>query len=698
MDMSNNNAKNFSYLIGAVILIIIGLFLWNKDKDEDKDPDPQPIEEEIDQPTVVSNPPILRKNSAGEFDLIMAYKSAKIFNPKSQLWDPVELRGYLTKTSLFENKQNGDVVEDILNGPQIRAKQGETIKLNLVNQLPVEDKSTCPDEVENINIPHCFNTTNLHTHGLWVSPQGNSDNVFLKIKPKENFHYQFKIEDNHPAGTFWYHSHVHGSTALQVSSGMAGALIIEGSRKPEFNQGKITKTGDMDILWKDDKADLYSNDKILVFQQIQYDCNPQNDTNSSSAPQGQSNCKGNLENYTGLASPTSWGTSERYTSINGKVLGELKVEQNQFNRWRMIHGGIRDTVALTFKELPDSANFTAEQTIAACSAYQFRDKKGEFEQLNTLRVNTIAQDGLTMDHLQTRGISVFQPGYRHDAMIAFPSANKYCVFDRRLDVDDQINAPLVSRVVPHIAPSNPLNAQLIAWVNVKPSQIPEKTAMQYLESQAQKIGLSQDIIQQLSQGNLSAFVDHASLITPELDQTTAASPKQFTAFSIDLQRGPKFGVKHEQDGPLLSFGDEFAGTSSVANQYVRQLPLNQVQDWEITSDFVGHPFHVHVNPFQIVKILDRNGNDVSSLDNDIKDIETDGTVDIQYRGLKGTFKDTLFIKQGYRIFVRSHYKKFEGDFVMHCHILDHEDQGMMEINRICGDKFPCNSPLPSHHH
>src|SRR5690606_39745989 len=55
------------------------------------------------------------------------------------------------------------------------------------------------------------------THGFWVSPQGNSDNIFLKFKPQEKFDYQFKMEPNHPAGTYWYHAHLHGSTALQVS-------------------------------------------------------------------------------------------------------------------------------------------------------------------------------------------------------------------------------------------------------------------------------------------------------------------------------------------------------------------------------------------------------------------------------------------------------------------------------------------------
>ena len=48
------------------------------------------------------------------------------------------------------------------------------------------------------------------------------------IKPGETRQYEYRIRDDHPAGTYWYHPHLHGSTAMQVGSGMAGALIIEG--------------------------------------------------------------------------------------------------------------------------------------------------------------------------------------------------------------------------------------------------------------------------------------------------------------------------------------------------------------------------------------------------------------------------------------------------------------------------------------
>lgn len=649
--------------------------------------------------SLISNPPLLPKSAKGKYELIVAYKTSKLYNPRNGLWDQVLLRGYLTKPSLFDKKKTGEYVEDQLVGPQIRVKQGETMAVNLNNQLPPESEATCSTHVENVNEPHCFNTTNLHTHGFWVSPQGNSDNVFLKFKPQEKFDYQFKMEPNHPAGTYWYHAHLHGSTALQVSNGMAGPLIVEGSRTPKVKNGKVTSTGDMDILWKEKNS--YPNENILLFQQIQYRCSNPDPNITFAVP---NNCEGvgigMLENYNDLAAFASWGDNNYYTSINGKILGEIKAEQNQFNRWRMIHGGVRDTIGLIIKEIPDSSKFTAEQTIKACSAYQEADKKAEFDKLNSLNVHTIAQDGLTMNHVQTRTLSVFHPGYRHDAMVAFPTTNRYCIFDTKLNIDDEINAPLPN-VGPQIAPNHRFNAQLLGWINVKAAKTKAQTAAQFLKDRAQKIGLSKDIQTQLSQLNLSAFSDHPSLMTKEIDKVVAARPKQYSAFSLgpDPRTGVfKFGFRHKKDGDTLSFGDFFDGDGSVEGEYVRQLQVGQTDEWELTSaGFGGHPFHIHVNPFQIVKILNPQGKDVSEA------IAPEDPVnpvldDVQYRGMKGQFKDTLFVKQNYTYIIRSHYKKFEGDFVQHCHILDHEDQGMMETVRVCGGKFPCDSPLPASHH
>ena len=49
--------------------------------------------------------------------------------------------------------------------------------------------------------------TNLHFHGLQVSPSGAADNPFLSISAGHSFTYRFDIPADHPQGTFWYHDH-----------------------------------------------------------------------------------------------------------------------------------------------------------------------------------------------------------------------------------------------------------------------------------------------------------------------------------------------------------------------------------------------------------------------------------------------------------------------------------------------------------
>lgn len=681
----------FKTIIGASCLLSCLSFIACGDNDQSTT-DSTTQEEEVDLPTVISNPPRLKANAQGEHELLIAYKRQALYDPETGENDILQVRGYLTKPELWNSKNSDGSVSDVLVGPQIRAKQDDNLKIHLVNHLPVESTETCPSPVTNINQGNCFNTTNLHTHGLWVSPQGNSDNVFLSLKPQQDFHYEFKIEPNHPAGTFWYHSHVHGSTAIQVSSGMAGPLIIEGERKPVIRQGQIQQTGDLDILWKNQKNQQYDHEKIMLFQQIQYN----EDCDSKLSQVNGTPCIYSLEDYSKLDIPTSWADENRFTSINGKMFGEIKVDQNQYHRWRMIHGGIRDTIGLTIKELPDSALFTAEQTLSACQKYQSKSMSSQFKTLKTLPLYTLAQDGLTMGKIQKHGIEIFQPGYRFDAMLAFPTTNKYCVYDAKLNLEDEINAPESSPLLRR-APKEKLNTQLLGWVNVQATQLPQQTPFNFLKSQATQLKLAPEVIAQLEQGDLSAFISHASLITAEVDEMLKTMAKQITNFDIlfNTDGSFKFGIRHAEEGTLISFGDAYHDEDHTHHSYVRKLPIGQTQEWELSSNVASHPFHIHVNPFQVVKILNENGVDVSAIGSSDKDGA--GNIDSQYHGMKGVWKDTLFVKQGYKIFVRSKYEKFEGDFVLHCHILDHEDQGMMETVRICGDQYDCNSEPPSHH-
>jgi FtsP/CotA-like multicopper oxidase with cupredoxin domain len=92
-------------------------------------------------------------------------------------------------------------------GPTLRVLPGDLLRVRLANRLP--------------------QPTNLHTHGLHVSPQGNGDNPFVSIEPGSSFDYAIQVPPDHPAGTFWYHPHHHGTVADQIFAGLAGALIVE---------------------------------------------------------------------------------------------------------------------------------------------------------------------------------------------------------------------------------------------------------------------------------------------------------------------------------------------------------------------------------------------------------------------------------------------------------------------------------------
>ncbi len=94
-----------------------------------------------------------------------------------------------------------------LPGPTLHLRPGDRMRVRLVNDL---------DE-----------PTNLHTHGLLVSPDGAGDNPFLSIGPGETFDYDIQLPDDHPPGVFWYHPHRHGLVADQVFGGLHGAIVVD---------------------------------------------------------------------------------------------------------------------------------------------------------------------------------------------------------------------------------------------------------------------------------------------------------------------------------------------------------------------------------------------------------------------------------------------------------------------------------------
>ena len=99
--------------------------------------------------------------------------------------------------------------EQSLPGPTIRVRPGDQLKVALVNAL---------DD----------GMTNLHVHGMHVSPKDNGDNVFIHVDRGQTFDYAYDIPLDHPPGFYWYHPHAHGMSSAQVSAGLAGAIVVTG--------------------------------------------------------------------------------------------------------------------------------------------------------------------------------------------------------------------------------------------------------------------------------------------------------------------------------------------------------------------------------------------------------------------------------------------------------------------------------------
>jgi len=638
----------------------------------------------------VTSPPELKRRGAApnhpfdpaskeiRLDLNIEYVDGVIYNPSTGVDDKVRLRGYT---------QDGLPLPQRYVSPSINARPGDTVRIALNNKLPQTttsyDVGCAGGPGFNHNVPHCFNGTNLHFHGLNVNPSGNGDNVLLSINPGVKFEYEIAIAPEHPAGTFWYHTHRHGSTALQVSSGMAGPLIIKGDRVPT-----PTRNGDLDTLLA---GVTELKDRTFVFQQIQYGCFDSNqDIKVQHNPNGtvrrwvcDAGDVGGIETYkdkngNGFGTFFSWGQSQRYTSINGHVLPTIHVKQNAVERWRLIHGGVRDTLRVIFvKATSPVLDLKPGNGLEPENMESFTDLAcGR----TITPVHLVAADGLTMNHAMFNRFTSMQPGYRWDALVQFPETGDYCMLDILSQAGESVGGGL------------PPGVRLLGVVRVQPdpSAVNRGTLNEQLIDAAKKTmpaDVRDSVIADLNNGlKLTRFTPHKTIAQSELSGgqeltfDVIAQPTQ-TLFTVANQLRSSPGYDPQPYKP---------------DRLDRKLTLGTAEEWKLTSGpTAGHPFHIHVNPFEIVSIVNNNNPTV-----DVSAPTAFDGGDPQYIGLKGMWKDTLWVKPNYTVTIRTRYERYIGEFVLHCHILDHEDEGMMQNVAIVlpgGNAASVNAPPVGHH-
>lgn len=130
-----------------------------------------------------------------------------------------------------------------LPGPTLMVQPGDQINLTLENQLT--------------------QATNLHVHGLHVSPQGNSDNALISIAPGDSFAYQYQLPVEHPPGVYWYHPHRHGTVADQLFAGLYGAIIVQDPQPLPVTRERVLVISDISLARDGSVAQISPMDQMM---------------------------------------------------------------------------------------------------------------------------------------------------------------------------------------------------------------------------------------------------------------------------------------------------------------------------------------------------------------------------------------------------------------------------------------------------
>jgi len=138
----------------------------------------------------------------------------------------IKSRNGILKTTLVATQKPTYVDNKMMNGlwtynglfggPCLLVKPGDRVDITIIN---------------NITLP-----INIHYHGMWMSPSGKADNVFIEAQPGKSLRSQFIVEKKHTSGLNWFHPHVHGYSNEMLWRGLSGTFIVDGgvSKIPRY--------------------------------------------------------------------------------------------------------------------------------------------------------------------------------------------------------------------------------------------------------------------------------------------------------------------------------------------------------------------------------------------------------------------------------------------------------------------------------
>ncbi|HEX7243707.1 MAG TPA: multicopper oxidase family protein [Longimicrobiaceae bacterium] len=500
-------------------------------------------------------------------------------------------------------------------GPTFRVSPGDSVRIKLVNTLrpdtpPTDSTNGCmryPAARAGIDTaPDCFhgaNFTNLHFHGMHVTPASNGDDVLLEVNPGSSHQYAFRIPQNQSPGTHWYHPHKHGSVALQVVNGMSGALVVEG--------------GGLDSLTRVSRI----RERLIALQQVDSTMN--------------------LVDVNAV----------KVSLVNGQYRPIIRMRPGEVQRWRIVN-----------------------ENITATTQFQigFVDLAGKDEPT----MYDIARDGVqyapgNYDARNPDTSVLMAPGNRLDMFVKAPTA-----LGRHLLTARVASSPNRRSLLKGTPPPDTL-----FYVEVVPGTAPATVLPKALPQLPRFLW------------NLKGTLDSTAL-----KRDTAAAVIVFND-SLFPQRTPpgnpaRFYLGNAANH-FMRFDPESTYVPATAAGRPVPMVLDSTQTWKVYNygQATNHPFHIHINPFQVLYVSAPNATDPNAaLYRQLNTAAQSGSpiwLDVLALPLPVTSGGTV-TQPGY-IIVRQEYARFEGCpscgsptgwFVMHCHILGHEERGMMQVLEI----------------
>ena len=527
---------------------------------------------------------------------------------------------------------------------------------------------------------------NLHTHGLHVSPKGNADNVMLHMPAGTSNTYTYDIPKEHPQGAYWYHSHLHMLTAAHVYFGMVGLLAIgrlDGGLPVVAEKRIPVRTMTLQYNYVFDRAGGSAQLNNPYWPQFVSTIVP---------PKDGELAKGT---YRPLMTPvnfdqTSKGT--RYATI--WYAGPLSIN-NRRGAFQYIPSNLMSFTAADGRTeldmpadpaLPDDKR-DLQFTVNGQFQPVIKSRPGQTEIWVLSNVSDIAyitvqltetatgrhppialvgQDGEpygSVEHPPTHGGTrlLIPPASRFAIAVTMPAKG-----DLMLEMPDR-GGGARTMTMPGILYTNDGTDKppaVLGSLTVLPSAIsyadgffvfPTQVLARATAPQGSPPGVTVPFPKGQRLRGRTPFVD-LSRATPDVTR------------KIIINGGFLNDLVSKSDAKSFTYAFDGA---AFPNMPLVQARLGSIEEWQfINHNNDEHPIHVHVNDFQVTAYHDpttglRTGPDKFFVDN----------ANVPAPVL---MPDETVVQPGYMA-MRTRFDDFIGLYVMHCHRLNHEDNGLMAL-------------------